>query len=418
MKVLALTLISVFLLAARQPSACAQSGFYLPPGKRQVDVPFEYTNNFIIITLVFNGKIPLRFIFDTGAEHTILTKREIAELLGVQYEREFRIIGSDMKTELVAYLARRVRFDLGERGLAAPREDILVLQEDYFRFEEYAGVNIHGILAASAFSKFVIKINYRRKVITLIEREEGRGWSEPGFAPLSVEFFRNKLYLNTQIAVQRDSSGHPPTPVKLLIDTGAGLPLLLFTNTHALLQPPPNARPGNIGMGLGGYLDGFTGRVDRLALGQFEQRGIVSQFQQIDTTGNLDFLNKRNGLVGNVILSRFILVLDYQDEKIWLKPTKNYQREYDYDRSGLSLLAVGRNLSQYAVQQVMPNSPASDAGLLPGDYVVNVNRIPSVLMSLPDVLKKLEGKPGKKVRLVVRRDGKRLKKTVLLRDLF
>lgn len=414
MKVLALTLIAVFLLAARPPSARAQGGFYLPPGKRQVDVPFEYTNNFIIVTLLFNGKIPLRFIFDTGAEHTILTKREIAELLGVQYEREFRIIGSDMKTELVAYLARRVRFDLGERGLAAPREDILVLQEDYFRFEEYAGVSIHGILAASAFSKFIIKINYRRKVITLIEREGDGSWSEPGFVPLPVEFYRNKLYLNTQIAVQRDSS----TPVKLLLDTGAGLPLLLFTNTHALLQAPPNARPGNIGMGLGGYLDGFTGRVDRLGLGTFEQRNIVSQFQQIDTTGNLDFLNKRNGLIGNVILSRFTVVLDYQNEQIWLKPGKNYQREYDYDRSGLNLLASGRNLSRYTVQHIMPNSPASEAGLQVGDELAQVNGIPCVLMSLPDVLKKLEGKPGKKVRLVVKRDGKRLKKTVLLRDLF
>ncbi|MFN4253519.1 MAG: PDZ domain-containing protein [Saprospiraceae bacterium] len=414
MKLFALTLISIFLLAARPPSARAQGGFYLPPGKRQVDVPFEYTNNFIIVTLLFNGKLPLRFIFDTGAEHTILTKREIAELLGVQYEREFRIIGSDMKTELVAYLARRVRFDLGERGLAAPREDILVLQEDYFRFEEYAGVSIHGILAASAFSKFIIKINYRRKVITLIEREDDGSWSEPGFVPLPVEFYRNKLYLNTQIAVQRDSA----TPVKLLIDTGAGLPLLLFTNTHALLQAPPNARPGNIGMGLGGYLDGFTGRVDRLGLGKFEQRNIVSQFQQIDTTGNLDFLNKRNGLIGNVILSRFTVVLDYQNEQIWLKPGKNYQREYDYDRSGLNLLASGRNLSRYTVQHVMPNSPASEAGLQAGDDLAQVNGIPCVLMSLPDVLKKLEGKPGKKVRLVVKRDGKRLKKTVLLRDLF
>ena len=114
-----------------------QSGFFMPPGQKQMDIPFEFTNNFIILTVTINGTFPLKFIFDTGAEHTILSKREISDLLNVQYEREFRVKGSDLKTDLIAYLARKIRFDIPDK-VVAPREDILVLQEDYFRFEEYA----------------------------------------------------------------------------------------------------------------------------------------------------------------------------------------------------------------------------------------------------------------------------------------
>ena len=44
----------------------SQNGFNLPPGQRQVDIPFEYSNNFIILTVNFNGILPLKFIFDTG----------------------------------------------------------------------------------------------------------------------------------------------------------------------------------------------------------------------------------------------------------------------------------------------------------------------------------------------------------------
>jgi len=197
------TIYLLFLLWLSYRPAVAQSGFYLPPGKQQMDIPFEYVNNFIILNLTINKRLPLKFIFDTGAEHTILSKREISDLLNIRYEREFKFTGSDMKTELIAYLARDIRFDITEKT-AAPKEDIFVLQEDYFRFEEYAGINIHGILAAGVFSKFIIKINYQKQIITLYDRKYFK-LHEDGFVPIPVEIFRNKIYFHTRIQVVPDS---------------------------------------------------------------------------------------------------------------------------------------------------------------------------------------------------------------------
>ena len=73
----------------------AQTGFYLTNGKKRADIPFEFVNNFIVITLNFNGKLPLRFIYDTGAEHTILNKREIGDFLGLS-----NIVRIDIPDEL------------------------------------------------------------------------------------------------------------------------------------------------------------------------------------------------------------------------------------------------------------------------------------------------------------------------------
>ncbi|MCC7505816.1 MAG: aspartyl protease family protein [Saprospiraceae bacterium] len=390
----------------------AQNGFHLPPGRRQVDIPFEYSNNFIILTLHFNGFLPLKFIFDTGAEHTVLTKREISDLMKVPYEREFQITGSDLTTPLVAYLARRIRFDIPEKAVA-PSEDILVLQEDYFRFEEYAGIEVHGILSANAFSRYVIKINYQRRIITLYDRDYFR---PPGndYLAIPLEIYRNKPYVNTTLQVLPDSAA----AVKLLLDTGAGMSLLLFTDTHPLLHPPDNALASNIGMGLGGYLEGFAGRVFRLELGQFSQQSIVTFFQQIDTTVNYEYLNKRNGLLGNGLLSRFSLIIDYQKQQLWLKPTKNYQAEYVFDRSGMSIIASGPKLDVFIVQNVLPNSPALEADIRPGDQILRVGTTPSVFLTLPDIQRKLLGKPGKKVNITLRRDGEKIKKTVVLRDML
>ncbi|HNG90195.1 MAG TPA: aspartyl protease family protein, partial [Saprospiraceae bacterium] len=380
-----------------------QGGFFIPQHARHVDLPFEYSNNFIILTLNCNGLLPLKFIFDTGAEHTVISKREITDAMRLTYEREYRMKGSDLKTELIAYLVRRVRFEMPDR-IVAPALDVLVLQEDYFRFEEYAGVNVHGILAAGAFSKYSIKINYQRRVMTLYERE-GYSPQSAGFTPVPVQVLRNKPYLSTVLHIRPEAQA----PVKLLVDTGAGLSLLLFTNTDSLLHPPPNAIASNIGMGLGGFLEGYTGRVQALHLGEFRQNAVITYFQTLDSTQDLAQLNQRNGLIGNVLLDRFQVVFDYIGERMWLKPAKSYHEAYIFDRSGMNIIAAGDNFNVYTINHILPASPAAEAGLQRGDVLLKVGRSPTLLMTLSDVQRAFQKAPGKKVGVTVRRNGVRIK---------
>lgn len=391
----------------------AQQGFSIPKGSRQIEIPFEYVNNFIILNIAFNGPLPLKFIYDTGAEHTILTKREISDFLHVQYNREFRVRGSDLKTEMIAYLARNIKLQVLNRDVIAPREDILVLQEDYFRFEEYAGIEVHGILAGRVFSNYIVKINYQRRVITLYERGVAKLKSE-GYESLPLEVYRNKLYINTTAQLRADSSA----TIKLLLDTGAGLPVMLFTNTHPLIQPAANAIPSNIGMGLGGYLEGYVGRMPQLNLSQFSQKNIVIYYQAVDTMQDLSYLNGRNGLIGNALLNRFHVAIDYQAETLWLKPSKLYKEAFVYDRSGLNLIAAGPHLNYFSVLNVLPGSPAEEAGILAGDRLLRIGWMPAGIRSLSDLQAMLQKKVGKKVKVVIKRDGKVMKKWIVLRDLI
>lgn len=406
---------TIFLLAfcAAVLPARAQSGFVMPKGIRHMEIPFEYINNFIIVNITFNGSLPLKFIYDTGAEHTILTKHEISDLLQVRYDREFRVKGSDLKTDLIAYLARNIKLQVQGKDIVAASEDLLVLQEDYFRFEEYAGVAVHGILAGRVFSRYLVKINYQQKTITISERNT-LNLSQDGFVALPVEIFRNKIYVNTRAQLRSDSSA----AVKLLLDTGAGMPLMLFTHTHPLIQPSPHAIPTNIGMGLGGYLDGYVGRTIGLDIGQFGQSNILTYFQSVDTSQDLTYLNGRNGLIGNTILNRFLVVIDYQGATLWLKPRKHFQDEFVYDRSGLNLIASGPNLNYFSVLNVLPDSPAAEAGIHAGDRIVRIGWLSASLRSLAELQSLLQQKPGKKVLVVIKRDGKVMKKRVVLRDLI
>ena len=103
---------------------------------------------------------------------------------------------------------------------------------------------------------------------------------------------------------------------------------------------------------------------------------------------------------------------------MWLKPSGNFRKKYVYDRSGIYLLASGNSLNEFVVESVIDNSPAFEAGILPGDQIVQVGLAPARILRLQDVLKVLQKKPGKKVRLLILRNGVKIRKTLVLTNLI
>ena len=391
----------------------AQRGFFMPPGVKTMDIPFEYNNNFIVIPMVVNGRLPMRFIFDTGAGHTLFLKKELSPILDLKYERTFQVLGSDLSKPLTAYLAKGVRFDLPEK-LVAPKEDILVLDEDFFRFEEYSGVEVQGILSGNIFARYIYKINYDKGVITLYDRAFFDQKDVKGYTRFPLEVYREKPYFYTKLTMAADSTAD----IKLLMDTGASMPLLLFADTHPMLKPPANAIPASIGQGLGGDIEGFTGRVKALEIGDFQQQNIVTYFQVLDTIVDSLAANKRNGVVGNGLLNRYSIILDYHSEQAWLKPSKRFKEEFIFDRSGIGVILTGEFLDTYVVHHILPGSPAAEADIRKGDIILRVGRKPARWMTLTGIVHRFQGKPGKPLKIIVDRNGQKLTKEIILRDLI
>ncbi len=383
----------------------------LARGAKKIEIPFEYENDFIIVKILFNGLFPLNFIFDTGAEHTILTRREITDLLQMDYQKRFTIIGADLSTELYAYLVQGVQLNFG--NFIATNRSILVLEEDYFRFQEFSGLDVQGILGADMFRRFVVQIDYQRKVISLYDPTNFRPPLKR-FQEVPIEINRHKPYVFSRTIFPDDAD----IPTKLLLDTGASLALLLYTNTHEGLHLPPKVLKSNIGMGLGGFLEGYLGRIDRFKMGDFQFSGVITNFQQIDTSLELSSMNDRNGILGNQILSRFVIIIDYIREKMYLQPDRSYDEAFRYDRSGLVLAASGIRLNEFTVFQVIPDTPAAEAGIQVGDVIKTINRIPASFFTLGDVTRKLQGRIGKRIRLKIDRDGERVKVQFRLREII
>jgi predicted aspartyl protease len=380
------------------------------PAENKVDIPFEFQGKFIVINVTFERLFPLRLIFDTGAEHTILTQRKIADMILAPYDRQISIMGADMLTELYADIARRVRLDLPGVEM---QQDILVLGEDYFHLDEIMGEHIHGILGASVFRNYVVKINYNQQVITLYDPATFKVPTRK-YTRHEIQLDHNKPYINSRIQLSGDTS----VQTRLLMDTGAGLSLLIYSNSYTGLVLPEHILKANIGMGLGGYLEGYVGRVSEFEFCGYPFRHLITNFQDISDIPDSTSYAGKQGIIGNDLLSRFNLILDFPGEVLYVKPNRHFKTNYNYDRSGISLIAAGTNLNKMIVSYVLENSPGDETGILEGDEIISINGNPTAILRLNGCLDKLQGKPGKKMRLRIKRNGEKLVKVLVLRELI
>ena len=386
-------------------------GVTMARGMKKVEIPFERQENFIIVRVLFENFLPLRFIVDTGAEHTILTKKELLGLLNIPYERKINIMGTDLRTPITAYIVRKV--SLGLTNLTF-KKDIIVLEEDYLHFDRFAGLDVHGVLGAEAFKGYIVKFDFVKQIMTIYDPSVFKPFEHRKYDELPIQISRSKPYLTVKARIQSDSVVN----LKLLIDTGASLSMLLHTySTPGLVLPPQTIR-GSIGMGFGGTIEGVVGRIRDVEIGSHRLILPVCNFQELIQMSDSSFINGRNGLLGSEILSRFNMIIDFNREKLYVQPNRFFPIEFSYDRSGVTLIASGVDLKNFLVQDVLENSPAYEAGVRAGDEITKINGFPSRFFTLSAMNSRFQSKIGKTVRLTLRRNNETIKVKLKLRELI
>lgn len=407
-RLLLLACFSLFCLEGKNLSAQVL-GLELLDNNESVELNFDYNQGFILLDVKFNRSLPLKFILDTGAEHIILFKKEISDLLGMPYEKRINLVGSDLNRQVYAYICRNVALSL--KNTPTVERDIIVLEEDFLHLEELTGKPIHGIIGSRFFRGLVMELDYKKSRLVL---HDGSLFRPPAkFKQFDLSIEKHKPYLSAQINTESGDS----IPLKLLLDTGAALPFLLFLDTHPSLEIPDYFVKGNLGKGLGGDIEGYLSKVNDLELfGSYNFSNLVTSFQELGQDIDPDILMNRNGLIGNPILERFKLIIDFVNSKIYLQARKNYNKEFEYDKSGLVIYAFGADLDNYYIKDVIVDSPAYEAGIRRGDMIKRIGLWPANFYSLGHILKKLKGRDGKRIKMHLERNGVRYKTSFILRD--
>ncbi len=378
-------------------------------GKEKISIPFEYKEGFIIVKIGLNNALPLNFIFDTGAENTVLLEKIYAKLMGLGLNEKINIIGADNSSLNVAYISRRVPLSFQVGGSFVT--DILVLEENKIDFNNIIGEKIDGIIGGNVFVGAVIEIDYRKQLITFHKSET---FLKPKkFHEERIEILRNRPFIKAEVSV----SGRTEADLKLLMDTGAGLHLLIDEQSHPGVEMPDSVIDGRIGEGLGGNLGGFLGNVEKFNLMNEKYSNIPVYFQRMDPEFlEISMENRRNGIIGNIYWQSNKVIIDYARQKLYTKPYRKKKKKFRFNKSGLVVFAAGEDLEEYIIKYVAKGSPADRAGLKPGDLILSFNRVPSQFVSLHFINKKLSGDQGDTIRVRVKRRGDKLDFAFLLKS--
>lgn len=374
----------------------------------KVEIPFELINGFIVLDVTYGHKFPMKFIFDTGAEYSILTHREYAMLSGARLGRKVTIVGADLTTKIQADVVQGNHLILGDK-VSISNVDMILLGDDYMNLGQYVGFPIQGIIGANVFSRFLLEINYRKKIITFHNPRKNNVRLK-GYHSVDVEFISRKPYIQMLVEMPNGAS----FTGKYLVDCGAELSLLMVLGSHEQLEIPKNTLVSHIAAGLGGSMKGYMGRVNRIELASLKIPSPIIHYQETIDSIHMD-ASAKNGIVGNRILSMYNVLIDYPNRKIYLKPYSKKVRRMKVDKSGMAIIASGPYLKQLSIAHVLEGTPAAAAGLRAGDVILKLNGFPSGFWGVASITNKLTKKEGRKIRLVIRRDGQKFKVTFRLK---
>ncbi len=376
-------------------------GFDINGNRKKVEIEFENYNNLILVPIILNNALPLKFILDTGVRTTILTDRTLSDLISINYDRKIPLVGVDGLKIIDAFVANNISLKLP--GVTGRGQSLLVLEEDFLQLKNYLGVEVHGILGYELFRRFIVKINYDRKIITLYEPAFFKPNKKFSKIPITLE--DTKPYLKLDVT---QMNGKKIT-AKLLVDTGASHTILLNQDTHVDIEYPEIKIESVLGRSIGGSVLGFLGRAKKIEVDKFQFEDVIASFPEPQ---ELDVYKKknRNGTIGGGLLGRFVTIIDYFNEYIYLKKGKDYKKGFEYNMSGIEVKTTGTHLDSFVIQSIRKDSPAERAGLLKEDKILILNGHTHLALTLNDINSSFRTKEGRKIKILIMRDGVKLKK--------
>lgn len=391
---------------ATTPGQAQTIGFDIIGGKNKISFPFESYNNLIVVPVILNHRMPLRFVLDTGVRTSILTDRTFSDILNISYARKIPLVGADGDREIVAYVANGISLKLP--GVVGQGQALLVLEEDYLQLKNYLGTEVHGILGYELFNRFIVEIDYESSILTLHEPYSYKPKRKRNVIHLEVQ--DTKPYIHTNFQLQDGTTIN----AKLMLDTGASHSLLLDLDSHPELKLPEKVVRANLGRGLGGDINGYIGRIESIEFGKYSFDNVISSWPDRGSFANILRRTGRQGTLGGGLLSRFTVVIDYFNGYLYYRKNQNFNNQFEFDMSGIEIRATGQKLNHFIINQLRKDSPATKVDIQLGDEIVAINGHLTKELTLGEVNSFFRSREGRKIRLELLRDDQKMVRKIRL----
>lgn len=365
----------------------------LPQVKFITRFPFiQYSGGVMVVKAQFNN-IPdtLNFILDTGSGGISLDSATCAQLNIPLTQSDTVITGMGG--------SHKVRFAFNQslhfKGLTVNGLNFHV--NDYDVLTSVYGEKIDGIIGFSFFRRYIVKINFDSLMVEV-------------YSPGEMEYPKNGTLLHpvfTTLPIQNIRiKDKRKIDFNFYFDTGAGLCFLLsdkFTKDSGILlsRRKPLLTQAQ---GMGGKLQMRLTVIKMVQIGRYKFRNVPTYlFSDEFNVTSYPFVG---GLLGNDLLRRFNLILNYPKGEIHLLPNSHFGDQFDYTYTGMATYYVNGYI---LVDDVIAGSPAEKAGILKDDIIIGVNNnFSNNIMQYKDILQTAR----EKIKIIVSRNGKLLQLSI------
>lgn len=381
----AIVLLLLFLLC-RLTKNFAQEALDGPPAHYITSIPFQLLTGGIVIV---QAKLDdyddtLNFVFDTGSGGISLDSAT-CDYLDVKREKSDKVVRG---------IAGKINVDFAyNHTLHFPGLDVEKLDfhiNNYEILTSSYGIKIDGIIGFSFLRRYIVLVNYDKHQMDVytpgtMDYPKGGYILKPDFSTIP------KLGVYT-----RD---HTHFLSRYYFDTGAGLCMLLSSDIvdDSSLFKKNRHFFRTQAEGLGGKKEMKLSCIKEVRVGPYRFRNVpVYIFEDTYKVTNYPELG---GLIGNDILRRFNIILNYPRQEIFIKPNKNFQDSFDYSYTGLGIYVIKGAIT---VTDIMQGSPAEKAGLRVGDVILGIgSNFSNNILTYKTLLQSARSR----LNLVIMRDG-------------
>jgi hypothetical protein len=349
-------IVIVIAMFCANASCFAQEEFVPPQARLLARIPFIQISGGIVIVKAQLDDFAdsLNFVFDTGSGGISLDSIT-ANYLNLKFTKSDKTIRGIAGIKMVEFANDHI---LKFVGLQVSHLDFHI--NDYELLTSVYGIRIDGIIGYSFLRRYIVRIDYDSQIIEVYspgtyKYPKGGYLLKPNFSTLPLQ----TATINDNRAITS----------RFIFDTGAGLSFLLskdYVDDSTVFKKGRKFYPTQA-EGLGGK------RLMTLAIGNEVKIGPY-KFKKVPVHIFEDDFNVTSypllgGLIGNDILRRFNVVINYPEQSIHLKPNSHYNEPFDYSYTGLGIYLID---GEIRVIDIMENSPGDKAGFKAGDIIFSV----------------------------------------------
>jgi len=334
----------------------AQEEFVPPAAKHITYIPFTLLTGGVIIirATLDNNKDSLNFVLDTGSGGISLDSTT-ASYLGVERKLSDKTVRGIAGIKNVEFTYNHT---LNLEGVSVANLDFHI--NDYDILTSAYGIRIDGIIGYSFFRRYLVFLDYDKQEMKV-------------YTPGTIKYPRGGYLLKPQFTTlpMQNASIKDNTTItgKFYLDTGAGLCLLMsddFSRDSAVFKKRRKFYLTQA-EGLGGKTDMQLSVVKSIKIGPYHFRNVPAYV--LDDEYGVTNYPVLGGLIGNDIMRRFNVYINYPQQEIYIKPNNHFLDSFDYSYTGLGFYLIDGAIT---VTDVIKDSPAEKAGFQPGDIILGV----------------------------------------------